>query len=242
MSRDPYDDWSKSLFEAARRERPQASARERTLHELLQRRTNPAGRWRWLALAAAVFGSVSISIVSRPPATPMLISAEQSRPVPARTPVAPPPPSDDAVPAISATPAPTLKDPALRAPLPRERPAEPARSKPRVSAEAPREQATLERELELLDQARRALAAGDAMTAQRHLDQYETALRGTQLALEAKLLRIQVLAAQGQITQATQLARAFIDQNPDSPLADRARPFALSPPHDPKPPAAGETP
>jgi hypothetical protein len=239
MSRDPYDDWSKSLFEAARRERPQASARERTLHELL-RRNNPSQRWRWLALAAAVFGSAAILLVSRPPATSTLISAEQFQPVPARAPVAPLPPPDHAVPAISATPEPTLKVPALRAPLPRERAAEPARPKPRVNADAPREQATLERELELLDQARRALAAGDATTAQQQLDRYETTLRGTQLALEAQLLRIQVLNAQGQVTQAAQLARAFIDQNPDSPLADRARPFAL--PHDPQPPAAGETP
>jgi len=65
-------------------------------------------------------------------------------------------------------------------------------------------------------------------------DVADAAMRGDQAAVrtlvgklraEATLLRIQALARAGNAQAASTLAQRFVEQNPDSPLVDRARSF-----------------
>jgi hypothetical protein len=88
---------------------------------------------------------------------------------------------------------------------------------------APKRPPSLGAEVELLERARAALANNDPRRALRELDAYAKTLRGTRLRDEATLLRIDALARSGQHDAAQALARRFVDQHPDSPLADRAR-------------------
>jgi hypothetical protein len=98
-----------------------------------------------------------------------------------------------------------------------------ASARPRASAAKSPPPATLSEELALLDQARSALAGGDARHALALLDRYDTKLRATHLNAEAALLRIEALAKGGHADEARKRAQKFIETYPDSPLADRAR-------------------
>lgn len=111
-----------------------------------------------------------------------------------------------------------------------EAPREPA-SKPAVASRPPPSSPppspsppTLEAELAVLDRAREELGAGQVDAALASLDRYD-ALRGVHLALEARVLRIQALAARGERARAAALARELVAEHPDSPLAERARRF-----------------
>jgi hypothetical protein len=79
----------------------------------------------------------------------------------------------------------------------------------------------------MLDRARAALAAGDTARALAALDEHARATKASPLAAEATLLRIQVLARAGQAAKADELARRFVEADPGSTLAERAREFQL---------------
>jgi outer membrane protein assembly factor BamD (BamD/ComL family) len=81
----------------------------------------------------------------------------------------------------------------------------------------------LRQQLELLQQARSLLRSGQPKEALVALDRYESELGGTDLRDEAALLRIEALAAQGRAAEAAALARRFVLEHPDSPLAERAQ-------------------
>lgn len=81
----------------------------------------------------------------------------------------------------------------------------------------------LSQEVAVLAKARQALQDGDAQRALAVLDQYRTQLRAGQLRLEAEVLRLEALSRLGATEEASQRARRFIDENPNSPLVDRAR-------------------
>jgi hypothetical protein len=130
-------------------------------------------------------------------------------------------------------------EPATAAPLPsgqsalepvpeRTRPRRASRSdaRPIASVEPAPPPASLSEEVAALDRVRTALARGDATAALRAIDEYEHVLRGTRLSEEATLLRMEALTRTGQAVAAAQLARRFIEANPGSPLAERARAIA----------------
>jgi hypothetical protein len=210
-----------ALLEAGRREQPSPDARRRTLEQVSK--TAPprslARGWPWLAAVAALL-AIAVVIVGRPPPQ-ALIGPEQVHaprpPAPAESPRPPPPLAIEAspvpAPGVDAAPEPANLESDSSPPSRPRRP-----DPPRVPS--------LEAELALLDRARAELARGEPATALSSLDDYDAALKGTRLALEARLLRIQALAAHGKRTEAAKLAREFIARHPDSPLAERARAFA----------------
>lgn len=217
MSRDVLDERARELFAAARREPAPEAARQRiaaALRAQTQRATvakAPGPAWRgarlWLAVAAAAAvagGVLSLQV----PADPVDITAEapappstQQRATDANTaaPAPGPRPSSDAPPV---TPAP----PAKRAPV---------RTPP-----------SLDQELASMQRARAALGRGDPSAALAELDQFGRGPGWRQLAVEARLLRIEALARAGRADEARNLARRFVEQNPNNPLVDRARTFA----------------
>lgn len=85
--------------------------------------------------------------------------------------------------------------------------------------------ASLSDELSALKVASSALSAGDAKAALAALDRYDRVLKGQKLRAEATLLRLEALSQAGQAQAASALARRFVEQNPGSPLVDRARTF-----------------
>jgi hypothetical protein len=62
------------------------------------------------------------------------------------------------------------------------------------------------------------------------LDRYDTGAYGSALSVEATLLRVEALEAVGRRVEASALARRFIAENPDSPLAERAQSFIVDGP------------
>jgi len=85
--------------------------------------------------------------------------------------------------------------------------------------------ASLSDELGSLKLASSALSSGDPRAALAALDRYDHVLKGKVMRAEATLLRIEALARTGQTGAASTLAQRFVEQNPGSPLVDRARTF-----------------
>lgn len=219
MTRDEWDDRASSLFEAGRRESPDGAAKRRTLERTLarvdERRSGSFAPFALAALAAALVGA--FWLLTKGEVTRAPISAEQPRPL-----------------AIAASPSrERVSDQPLGADAPLNPPAQERRLDTgdgasgwkRSAKLAPAAPPTLEAELAVLDRARTELTAGRAAAALASLDYYATTLRGSHLALEARLLRIQALAALGERAQAAALARDLVARHPDSPLAERARSF-----------------
>ncbi|HEU5077190.1 MAG TPA: tetratricopeptide repeat protein, partial [Polyangiaceae bacterium] len=84
---------------------------------------------------------------------------------------------------------------------------------------------SLDQELASMQRARAALGRGDASAALAELDRFGRGPGWRQLAVEARLLRIEALARAGRVDEARNLARRFVEQNPNNPLVDRARTF-----------------
>ena len=130
-------------------------------------------------------------------------------------------------------PAPTAKQPAPTVQVPveheevRERDEEPVREpppkRPARAAQPPRSPSELEREIELLDRARRALQAGEPARALVALDLPRRELRAPQMAREATLLRAEALCGAGR-TREGRHALAELDRRwPDAPGSRAAR-------------------
>jgi TolA-binding protein len=81
-------------------------------------------------------------------------------------------------------------------------------------------------EIALVDAARSAIRAGTPDRALSLLDHYRHSYPRGEFAPEAAVLRIEAAAAAGRGPEARRLARAFLAQHPDSPLADRVAHFA----------------
>jgi hypothetical protein len=99
----------------------------------------------------------------------------------------------------------------------------PAESKDGARASRKAASQSIAREIADLDGARRLLGAGDARGALRALDTYDAEARSGMLRQEASLLRIEALAAAGDLASARRLARAFLRQHPQSPHEARVR-------------------
>lgn len=218
MTRDPHEELADRLFAAARRERASASVRDETLRAL---GTPPVSRDRegWyesrrllivgLALAACIVAALG-GWWRRAPDAPQIAAETARGPAPSRQATLPLTPAEEHFSPSSTE----------RATLPVPVPSSVPRAKPIAGARP-----TLERELELLDRARKEATAGDASAALAVLDDYEKLGKHGSLMAEARLLRIQVLAKAGDSARAAALAARFISDYPDSPLTDRARRF-----------------
>ena len=99
------------------------------------------------------------------------------------------------------------------------RPKAPARSRPAVGSDAD----SLPRELEMIDDARSALARGDASQALSLLDAYAARFPKPHLRAESAVLRIEALVARGQGDAATRLGKEFLKREPNGPYARRVR-------------------
>jgi hypothetical protein len=88
---------------------------------------------------------------------------------------------------------------------------------------------TLSAEISLLADVRKALRAGDSSRALTMLDRSQRQLALGQLRLEAEVLRLEALAKLGKFEQASARAKRFVENNPNSPLVDRARTFVREP-------------
>lgn len=82
---------------------------------------------------------------------------------------------------------------------------------------------TLPLELEAIDNARKALAQGNAALASRLLDRYSARFPKPRLGAEATVLRIETLIARGDRGAAARYGKAFLQNNPKSPYARRVR-------------------
>lgn len=84
---------------------------------------------------------------------------------------------------------------------------------------------TLSKELGAIKQIRQALRNRDGSAALALLERYDSGEYGSSLSLEASVLRVEALDAVGRRAEAEALARRFVRDNPDSPLAERAQRF-----------------
>ncbi|MFO7179095.1 MAG: hypothetical protein DIU78_010380 [Pseudomonadota bacterium] len=138
-------------------------------------------------------------------------------------------PPAEPVRATRVAPAPVVEAPA-QAPEPSDVVTEPVQQAPsarivsRPAVEEPVSSAALlGAELETLDAARKALAAGNAKAALTLLDAYGRAHPNGRLGIEAEVLRIDALAKSGQNGVARQRAERFLRRYPNGVLAARVR-------------------
>jgi hypothetical protein len=159
---------------------------------------------------------------------PVVATLPAAAPAPAPAPpsaVETPPPSEAAIEPSSAAPvaqrtarptAPRVDEPS-RDLLETAQPSfEPARPSPRA-----RDDSSLEGEVRLLEEARRALDAHAAAKALSALDRYAREFPAGRMIIESSALRIETLAALGQRDAARELARSFLASHPRSPAAMR---------------------
>jgi hypothetical protein len=127
-----------------------------------------------------------------------------------------------------APPAPGALPPPASAPKPRTSTPTPAEDPVREATDPSTR--TLATELALVKQVRSALRGREGAMALTLLDRYDTGAYGSALSVEATLLRVEALQAVGRRAEASALARRFIAENPDSPLAERAQSFIVDGP------------
>lgn len=83
--------------------------------------------------------------------------------------------------------------------------------------------ASFDDELALVEQARTALASGDASKCLGVLDRYSRVVRGGVFEREVAVMRIEALLARGERARARALGERFLATSPDSPYSDRVR-------------------
>lgn len=175
-----------------------------------------------VALSVAALGVVAWVAAPRPQVSPSgraphaaVASLPAAPPAHASTPPVVFPPVDAAsVEASVDAPAPVARK------LSGTKAATPSGARPPGSSEA------LRLELQQLDRARAALAAGRATEALATLDTYSRSTPRGALTLEAEVLRIDALARSGRSNQARARASAFLARYPRSVLAARVRQLA----------------
>ena len=142
--------------------------------------------------------------------------------VPTRAPIAPPRP--ERLPFVLSPSAPVdapLAETATAA-APSHAPSTPRARAPRAESIRSNEP-SVRAELATLEQARSALASGDAPRALSLLDAYAARFPGGTMALEATVLRIEALVRAGDVTAAQRAGNAFLASRPQSPYSTRVR-------------------
>jgi hypothetical protein len=92
---------------------------------------------------------------------------------------------------------------------------------PRAKTPSSGRSSTLDDEVSMIDQARRAVASGDAPEALQIVGAYDTKYPGGALSQESTEIRIEALIAQGNRPAAERLATKFIAAHPSSPYVHR---------------------
>lgn len=220
-----------ALFEAARREQPASNLQRRILDNLEQAQSERRARFNviltWSVAALCVAAAVGFLVlrhvgtfdpeslraahvklgperISAPTVRSEHRSAPEPDPGPSPPPSIVPSPSTPMVPSVAIAP----------------------RPKP-----GPARATTLDlpRELELLGEAKAALAGGDPKRALRTLNRYvslsKVGATPGQLHAEARALRIEALSLSGKHADADKEAREFLQLHPTSPLIDSVKRF-----------------
>jgi TolA-binding protein len=91
----------------------------------------------------------------------------------------------------------------------------------KVPSLAPRRTIELREEIALMDLARAALRSGSPKSALEYLEQYRSRFPSGSFGQEAQALRIEAIAASGNIARARSLAKAFLARSPNSPHSAR---------------------
>lgn len=178
-----------------------------------------------LAVLCAASAGTTVAVMERaappdPPrparaAAPLAAPPASAKPAPPAPPFAEPPPPATAAPAPRATATAGRPEPAD---LPADAPPPPPPSAAPVPAPPPD---TLAAETQRLREAHGALRGGDAQRALALLE--EQADAGAQLREERAAGRILALCELGRVEEARAQAAAFLQQSPQSPMADRVR-------------------
>jgi hypothetical protein len=181
-----------------------------------------AAAWKWALLGALAIGGAGTAAWyaaarSVPPAEvrvdepPAVVTPSAPAEAPAAEPVREAP--------VEETPAPAEARPQASGPRLSKAPqAVPARS-----ASPPARGADLAAEAALLDEARAAVAAGEAARALTLLDRHRRDYSAPELGDEAFVLRVEALSKQGDHAAARRLAEPWLAANPKSPYAARVR-------------------
>ena len=163
--------------------------------------------------AEATVAERSLPPVNAAPQTPTPVAPVNAAPAAPITQPVPEAPVASLTPPPSLTPSPT---------------AEPAKSPPRATqpaASSPPE-SPLAQELRSLDEARSALARGDASGALTLLDRHDRAFPTGPLRTEARMLRVEARLARGDRAAARKLATELLARDPSGPQARRLRTIA----------------
>jgi hypothetical protein len=134
--------------------------------------------------------------------------------------VSAPAPVRGAVPPLQVPAEASVATPAEEEPVAAPLPIESAGPRPSRSVSKP---STAPTEIELIDSARERLRSGNASGALAVLGEHRRAYPGGSLSTEARVLRIEALAASGQREQALKEARQFLQQHPNGLLSHRVR-------------------
>ena len=217
MKLDPIDQLGARLFEVARDEVPPVGAvlraQQAARREISQQkpiRARFARHRNWTVAGAGLAIAAAFALQMRPKESPIGISAEP-------TTVAQREPEHRTIPRVAA--------PSEDSSVVPSSPAPPKLAGSNASAPVRSAKASLSDELSALKIATNALSAGDTQAALSALDRYDRVLKGQKMRAEATLLRIEALSRAGQVQAASALAQRFVEQNPGSPLVDRARSF-----------------
>jgi hypothetical protein len=148
--------------------------------------------------------------VSRPISS---AASEPSDPLPAPEPSAEPP-------RVGRSSVPVPPDPAIAEPV---EPAAPPGPSPTARFEPPPVEDTLAREVELLDEARKALQRNAPSEALVVLDQFARTYPRGRLSAEAFVVRVDALVRAGRVPEARVLVDRYLSARPSSPHAARLR-------------------
>ncbi|HEY4160384.1 MAG TPA: outer membrane protein assembly factor BamD [Polyangiaceae bacterium] len=212
----------KLLMNAVSNEHPSADQRARVRLALglapivaVPAAIQPALKSSWRVFAkvavggAAVAGAVAAVLFVRAPHVPTPLPVTPTH-------VATPP----VVAAPEPVPAPLAADPAPPVIQADDLAAEPSADKAPAAARgasAKAEDPDLAGQILLIEQARKAISSGNAVSASQALDSYAVQYPRGSFGQEASVLRIEAIDLRGDHAQATQLARAFLTRYPKSP-------------------------
>jgi hypothetical protein len=204
--RDPLDSFEDALFRAARRERTQSAALERTLSAVVASHRRRRSYRASFTVAGSLALAAGAALVLHGGSSDQPIQAEYSAPKHSLSSAAAER-SAAARPELVPSASTSSSAVALRSGL-----------APSVVA------TTLEEEKVMLGRVRSELSAGKAVSALSLLDHYDK-VSGGHLSAEATLLRVQALSSSGHAALAANLAQRFVDSDPNGPLAEQARAY-----------------
>jgi hypothetical protein len=192
--------------------------------------------WKWVAVGAMSIGTlvaakaiiaVPAALVPESRSLPAAAPAERARQDPAQVPTRTSPPLPPE--AIPTAPSPPQASPKTEAPIAKPQtsvaaaPATTIGHAPSVQPSSPG--STLSAEISAIDQAKRALASGEAGEALRQVDAYRSVFPKGILSAEASALRVEALVRAGRRDEArAELARLRAG-HPDSPLLENLGQF-----------------